>query len=332
MKAMVIEKYGKVPLRMVEMSQPEIDEYEVLVDIHAASINPLDFRIRNGEVKLLINYKMPLVLGNDFAGVVTKIGRKVTGFKVGDEVYGRPRESKIGTFAEYIAVHEDDIALKPTNVSFEEAASIPLVGLTSYQALHEILQLQKGQKILIHAGGGGVGTFAIQLAKLMGATVATTASEASRELVQSLGVDEIIDYKTKQFENILENYDAVFDTLGGESLEKSFTVLKDGGEIVSISGLPNARFAKDRGLGFLKTMLLSLVSKKLTKLEKKHDVHYRYLFMKASGEQLRILTDLIESGKIKPVIDKVFSFEEAQKAIEYSESGRAKGKVILKIK
>lgn len=332
MKAMVIEKYGKVPLRMVEMSQSEIDEYEVLVDIHAASINPLDFRIRNGEVKLLINYKMPLVLGNDFAGVVTKIGRKVTGFKVGDEVYGRPRESKIGTFAEYIAVHEDDIALKPTNVSFEEAASIPLVGLTSYQALHEILQLQKGQKILIHAGGGGVGTFAIQLAKLMGATVATTASEASRELVQSLGVDEIIDYKTKQFENILENYDAVFDTLGGESLEKSFTVLKDGGEIVSISGLPNARFAKDRGLGFLKTMLLSLVSKKLTKLEKKHDVHYRYLFMKASGEQLRILTDLIESGKIKPVIDKVFSFEEAQKAIEYSESGRAKGKVILKIK
>lgn len=332
MKAMVIEKYGKVPLCMVEMSQPEIDEYEVLVDIHAASINPLDFRIRNGEVKLLINYKMPLVLGNDFAGVVTKIGRKVTGFKVGDEVYGRPRESKIGTFAEYIAVHEDDIALKPTNVSFEEAASIPLVGLTSYQALHEFLQLQKGQKILIHAGGGGVGTFAIQLAKLMGATVATTASEASRELVQSLGVDEIIDYKTKQFENILENYDAVFDTLGGESLEKSFTVLKDGGEIVSISGLPNARFAKDRGLGFLKTMLLSLVSKKLTKLEKKHDVHYRYLFMKASGEQLRILTDLIESGKIKPVIDKVFSFEEAQKAIEYSESGRAKGKVILKIK
>lgn len=332
MKAMVIEKYGKVPLRMVEMFQPEIDEYEVLVDIHAASINPLDFRIRNGEVKLLINYKVPLVLGNDFAGVVTKIGRKVTGFKVGDEVYGRPRESKIGTFAEYIAVHEDDIALKPTNVSFEEAASIPLVGLTSYQALHEILQLQKGQKILIHAGGGGVGTFAIQLAKLMGATVATTASEASRELVQSLGVDEIIDYKTKQFENILENYDAVFDTLGGESLEKSFTVLKDGGEIVSISGLPNARFAKDRGLGFLKTMLLSLVSKKLTKLEKKHDVHYRYLFMKASGEQLRILTDLIESGKIKPVIDKVFSFEEAQKAIEYSESGRAKGKVILKIK
>lgn len=268
MKAMVIEKYGKVPLRMVEMFQPEIDEYEVLVDIHAASINPLDFRIRNGEVKLLINYKMPLVLGNDFAGVVTKIGRKVTGFKVGDEVYGRPRESKIGTFAEYIAVHEDDIALKPTNVSFEEAASIPLVGLTSYQALHEILQLQKGQKILIHAGGGGVGTFAIQLAKLMGATVATTASEASRELVQLLGVDEIIDYKTKQFENILENYDAVFDTLGGESLEKSFTVLKDGGEIVSISGLPNARFAKDRGLGFLKTMLLSLVSKKLTKLEK----------------------------------------------------------------
>lgn len=332
MKAMIIEKYGNVPLSLVEMPMPEINEYELLIEIHAASINPLDFRIRNGEVKLLLDYKMPLVLGNDFSGIITKVGKKVTGFKVGDEVYGRPRESKIGTFAECIAVHEDDIALKPKNLSFEEAASISLVGLTSYQALHEILHLQKGHKVLIHAGGGGVGTFAIQLAKLMGATVATTASDASRELVSSLGADEIVNYRTDQFEDILENYDAVFDTLGGEALEKSFTVLKEGGKIVSISGLPNARFAKERGLGFIKTILLSLVSRKLTQLEKKHNVHYRYLFMKSSGEQLRIIADLIESGQIKTVIDKVFPFENAQEAIEYSESGRAKGKIILKIK
>lgn len=332
MKAMVIDKYGKVPLRLTEVTVPEINEYEVLIEIHAASINPLDLRIRNGEVKLLINYKMPLVLGNDFSGIVTKVGKKVTNFRIGDEVYGRPRETKIGTFAEYISVHEDDIALKPKNLSFEEAASIPLVGLTSYQALHEILQLQKGQKILIHAGAGGVGTFAIQLAKLMGATVATTASEASEELVRSLGANEVINYKTDKFEDILGNYDAIFDTLGGISLEKFFQVLKSGGKIVSISGLPNARFARERELGFLKTMLLSLVSRKLTKLEKKHLVQYTYLFMKSSGDQLKMITDFIESGKIKPKIDRIFSFEDAQKAIEYSESGRAKGKIILKIK
>lgn len=177
MRAMVIDKYGKVPMRMTEMPTPEINEYEVLAEIHAASINPIDFKIRDGKVKLLLKYKMPLILGNDFSGVIVKVGTKVTRFKVGDEIYARPRKDKIGTFAEYIAIHEDDIALKPKNLTFEEAASITLVGLTSYQALHDIMQLQKGQKILIHAGSGGVGTFAIQLAKIMGATVATTASE-----------------------------------------------------------------------------------------------------------------------------------------------------------
>ena len=190
MKAMVIEKYGNVPLRLREMPEPEVGECEVLAEIRAASINPLDTKIRNGEVKLLLDYKMPLILGNDFSGVVAKVGTKVTRFKVGDEIYGRPQEKKIGTFAEYISVHEDDIALKPGNLSFVEAASIPLVGLTSYQALHDILHLQKGQKILIQAGAGGVGTFAIQLAKLMGAYVATTASEAGSGLVRSLGADK----------------------------------------------------------------------------------------------------------------------------------------------
>jgi alcohol dehydrogenase len=332
MKAMVIDKYGKVPMRLAEMPTPEIGEYEVLAEIHAASINPVDFKIRDGKVKLLVNYKMPLILGNDFSGVVAKVGAKVTRFKAGDEIYARPRKSKIGTFAEYISIHEDDIALKPKNLSFEEAASIPLVGLTTYQALIDILQLQKGQKILIHAGAGGVGTFAIQLSKFMGATVATTASEAGTNLVKSLGADEIINYKTEKFEEILENYDAVFDTLGGEILEKSFKVIKDGGKIVSVSGLPNARFGKEYGSGFFKTLLFSAASHKLTALEKKHNVQYSFLFMKPSGEQLRKIANFIESGKIKPIIDRVFPFEDAQKAMEYAESGRAKGKIILKIR
>ncbi|OJE40945.1 NADPH:quinone reductase [Bacillus tropicus] len=332
MKAMIINKYGKVPMRMAEVPTPEINEYEVLAEIHAASINPIDFKIRDGKVKMLLKYEMPLILGNDFSGVITKVGSKVTRFKVGDEIYARPRKNKIGTFAEYIAIHEDDIALKPKDLSFEEAASIPLVGLTSYQALHDIMQLQKGQKILIHAGSGGVGTFAIQLAKIMGATVTTTASEAGANLVKSLGADEIINYKTEKFEDILKDYDAVFDTIGGTTLEKSFNIIKSGGNIVSVSGMPNAQFGKEFGSGFFKTLLFSLASKKLTALEKKHNARYSFLFMKPSGDQLRTIANYIEAGKIKPVIDRVFPFEDAQKAMEYSEAGRAKGKIIVKIK
>ncbi|HFU7076065.1 TPA: NADP-dependent oxidoreductase [Bacillus cereus] len=332
MKAMIIDRYGKVPMRMAEVPTPEINEYEVLAEIHAASINPIDFKIRDGKVKMLLKYEMPLILGNDFAGVITKVGSKVTRFKVGDEIYARPRKNKIGTFAEYIAIHEDNIALKPKNLSFEEAASIPLVGLTSYQALHDIMQLQKGQKILIHAGSGGVGTFAIQLAKIMGAIVTTTASEAGANLVTSLGADEIINYKTEKFEDILKNYDAVFDTIGGATLEKSFNIIKRGGNIVSVSGMPNARFGKEFGSGFFKTLLFSLASKKLTALEKKHNAQYSFLFMKPSGDQLRTIANYIEAGEIKPVIDRVFPFEDAQKAMEYSEAGRAKGKIIVKIK
>ncbi|RWS41736.1 NADP-dependent oxidoreductase [Bacillus mycoides] len=332
MKAMIIDKYGKIPMRMTEVPTPEINEYEVLAEIHAASINPIDFKIRDGKMKMLLTYKMPLILGNDFSGVIVKVGAKVTRFKVGDEIYARPRKDKIGTFAEYIAIHEDDIALKPKNLSFEEAASIPLVGLTSYQALHSIMQLQQGQKILIHAGSGGVGTFAIQLAKIMGATVTTTASEAGANLVKSLGADEIINYKTEKFEDILTNYDAVFDTIGGTTLEKSFNIIKSGGNIVSVSGMPNARFGKEFGSGFFKTLLFSFASKKLTALEKKHNAQYSFLFMKPSGDQLRIIANYIEAGKIKPIIDRVFPFEDAQKAMEYSESGRAKGKIIVKIK
>ncbi|SFL07442.1 alcohol dehydrogenase [Paenibacillus sp. 1_12] len=333
MKAMVIDGYGKnMPLRLAELPVPEAGEQDVLVEIHAASLNPIDFKIRDGKTKFLLKYNFPLILGNDFSGKITKLGSKVTAFKVGDEVYGRPRKSRIGTFAEYIAINEEDISLKPQNLSFEEAASIPLIGLTTLQAFADILDLKKDQKILIHAGAGGVGTFAIQLAKVMGAYVATTASDNGYQLVKSLGADLIINYKKQNFEEILKDYDAVYDTLGGEALEKSFKILKPHGKIVSISALPNAKFGREENFGILKTMILSIVSRKITALEKKHNVDYHFLFMKPSGTQLEYIKQLIELNKIKPVIDKIYDFEDTQKAVEYLETGRAKGKVIIRLK
>lgn len=333
MKAMIIEKYGKnTPIIMSELPMPDIGEHDVLVEVHAASLNPIDFKIKEGKMKFLLKYKFPLILGNDFSGIVVKVGGRVSAFKPGDEVYGRPRKSRIGTLAEYIAVHEEDIWLKPRNLTFEEAASIPLVGLTTYQAFTDILHLQKGQKILIHAGSGGVGTFAIQLAKLMGAFVATTASDKGYDLVKSLGADLIINYKKENFEEMLTGYDAVYDTLGGAALEKSFRILKPSGQIVSISGVPNARFGQEAKLGWMKTAILSMVSRKITALEKKSQTRYHFLFMKPSGAQLKILKEFIEAGHIKPIIDKVYLLKDAGQAFQYLEGGSAKGKVIIRIK
>ncbi|MFD0695310.1 NADP-dependent oxidoreductase [Paenibacillus sp. GCM10027628] len=330
MQAMLIEKYGTYPLKLADIPMPAVGDHDVLAEIHAASINPLDLLVRDGKLRVLLKYDMPHVLGYDFSGIVIQVGRKVTKFNIGDEIYGRP--SKGGAFAEYISVHENDIALKPKNLSFAEAASIPLVGLTSYQVLHERLKLSAGQKVLIQAGSGGVGTFAIQLAKAMGLYVATTTSEAGAKLVESLGADRIINYKTEQFDTLLQGYDAVLDTKGGETLEKAFKIVRKQGQIVSVVGPPNARFGEAERLGFIKTNVFRLISRKITKLEKKYNVKYSFLFMKPNGRQLEILSEWIESEKIKPVIDRIFPFEEAQKAMEYSESGRAKGKLILKIK
>jgi len=195
MKAFEIKKYSKVaPLQLIEVPKPKVKDNEVLVEIHAASLNQLDAKIKSGEFKLILPYKMPLILGHDVAGVVVEVGSKVKNFKVGDEVFSRPADFHIGTFAEYIAINENDIALKPKNISMEEAASVPLVALTVWQAFVEKAKLQKGQKVFIQAGSGGVGTIAIQLAKHLGATVATTASSNNFELVKSLGADLVIDY------------------------------------------------------------------------------------------------------------------------------------------
>lgn len=333
MKAMTIKQYGKtIPLELTDLPIPEMGEQDVLVEVHAASINPIDFKIRDGKVKMLLSYKMPLVLGNDFSGKVIQTGSKVSKFQIGDEVYGRPRKNRIGTFAEYLSVHEDDVSLKPENLTYEEAASLPLVGLTTWQAFHEVLQLKPHQKILIHAGAGGVGTFAIQLAKEMGAYVATTASEKGFDLVSSLGADRVVNYKEEQFEEILNGYDAVFDTLGGDSLNRSFRILKPHGKIVSVSAVPNRRFAVEHNFGFIKRLLFSIVSRNISALEKKFNVDYHFLFMKPSGEQLTKIKHLVEKGSIRPVIDRVYSLEEAQEAVQYVETGRAKGKVVIQVK
>ena len=328
MQAMVIHHYGKGPVSLERMPLPSMSPYEVRVKIKAASINPIDFKIRDGGLKMLLTYQFPLILGNDFAGEVYEVGDKVTQFKVGDKVYGRPRKSKIGTFAEYISVNAEEIAPMPKGLSYEEAASIPLVGLTAYQAINEVIQAQPGDKVLIQAGSGGVGSFAIQYAKAKGLYVATTGSDSGKELIESLNPDEFINYKEQDFSEVLKDFDGVFDTLGGDNLEKSFQILKPQGIIASISGLPTER-KLDKSI--FKRGILKAASYKYQRLAKKYDVQYEFLFMHPSGQQLREITELIEVGKIKPIIDKVYDFKETQKALEYSESGRAKGKIIVKM-
>lgn len=333
MKAFIIDKYkSKDGGRIGQMPDPEPQDDEVLIEVHAAGINLLDSKIRSGEFKLILPYKTPFVLGHDVAGVITKVGARVQQFKVGDEVYARPADHRIGTFAEFIAVNEADVALKPAKLSMEEAASIPLVGLTAWQALIEKGNLKKGQKVFIQAGSGGVGTFAIQLAKYLGATVATTTSAANTELVKKLGADVVIDYKKDDFEKVLHGYDLVLNSQDGKTLEKSLRVLKPGGKLISISGPPDPDFAAEIGAPWFVKLIMRLLSAGVGKKARRLNVGFSFLFMKANGLQLKEITSLINSGTIIPVIDKVFPFGAIHETITYVESGRAKGKVVVKIK
>lgn len=333
MKAFVINKYSKKEgLQFANVAIPEVKELDVLVEVHASGLNLLDSKIKSGEFKLILPYKLPLILGHDVAGVITKVGKNVTKYKVGDAVYARVADFRIGTLAEFIAVDEKDVALKPKNISIEEAASIPLVALTAWQALVENAKLQKGQKVFIQAGSGGVGTIAIQLAKHLGATVATTASEKSFEMLKNLGADVLIDYKTQDFENILKEYDVVLNSQDTNTLEKSLRIVKPGGKVISISGPPTADFAKAIGAPWFVKIILSLLSSGIRKKAAKLGVNYSFLFMKADGAQLSQITSLIESGAIKPVLDKTFPFEQTNDALAYVESGRAKGKVVVRVK
>ncbi len=333
MKAFVINKYSKTEgLQLTDIPVPEVKENDVLIEIHASGLNLLDSKIKSGEFKLILPYKLPLILGHDVAGVITKVGAKVTKFKVGDEVYSRPSDFRIGTLAEFIAIDEKDVAYKPKNLSMEEAASIPLVALTVWQALVERANIKKGQKVFIQAGSGGVGTIAIQLAKHLGATVATTASEKSFDLLKSLGADVLIDYKKQDFENVLKDYDVVLNSQDKSTLEKSLRIVKPNGKVISISGPPTPEFAKAIKAPWFVKIILSLISSGVRKKAGKLDVNYSFLFMRAEGKQLQEITRLIESGSIKPVVDKIYPFDKTNEALSYIESGRSKGKVVVKMK
>ena len=332
MKAFVVDKYKKKgALRLANMPEPELQDNDVLVRIHATAVNLLDSKVRDGEFKLFLPYRPPFVLGHDVAGTVVTTGPKVRRFKVGDEVYARPRDHRVGTFAEFIGVNEADVALKPKNLNMAEAASIPLVGLTAWQALVEVGKVKPGQKVFIQTGSGGVGTFAIQLAKHLGATVATTTSANNAKLVRSLGADVVIDYKTQDFEKVLSGYDLVLNSQDSKALEKSLGVLKPGGQLISISGPPDPTFAKELGLNVFLKLVVRLLSRGVRKKAKGLGIRYSFLFMRAQGQQLSEITSLIESGVIRPVVDKVFPFEKTGDALAYVETGRAKGKVVITV-
>jgi alcohol dehydrogenase len=295
-------------------------------------VNLLDAKIRGGEFKLILPYRLPLILGHDVAGVVVKVGTRVRQFKPGDEVYARADDFRIGTFAEFVPVKEASLALKPKGLTMEEAASIPLVGLTAWQALVEKAGLKKGQKVFIQAGSGGVGTFAVQLAKHLGATVAATTGTTNVALVKSLGADVVIDYQTQDFEDVLRDYDVVLNSQDGKTLEKSLRILKRGGRLISISGPPDPQFGREVAAPGFVRLVMRLLSSSVRRKAQQLGVDYSFLFMKASGSQLREITRLIDAGAIRPVMDRVFPFASTNEALAYVEAGRAKGKVVVSLK
>jgi NADPH:quinone reductase-like Zn-dependent oxidoreductase len=333
MKAFIVNRYGKKEkLQLKQIPDPNVKETDILVQVHSAGLNLLDSKIRDGEFKMILPYKTPFTLGHDVSGIVIKVGSGVSKFKVGDEVYARPADHRIGAFAELISMNENDVALKPKNISMEEAASIPLVGLTAWQALIERANLKKGQKVFIQAGSGGVGTFAIQLAKYLGATVATTTGETNINLVKSLGADIVIDYKKDNFETILKDYDVVLNSQDTKTLEKSLLVLKPGGTVISISDPPDPDFGREINANWFLKIVLRVLSAGIRKKASRLGINYSFLFMRAQSDQLGQITKLIESAVIKPVLDKVFPFEQTNEALLYIETGRAKGKVVVKLR
>jgi NADPH:quinone reductase-like Zn-dependent oxidoreductase len=332
MKAFVIDRYGKKETgRIGDVPEPDLRDDDIVIKVHAAGVNALDSKIKSGEFKLILPYRFPLVLGNDVAGTVVRVGARVHQFRPGDEVYARPDDDRIGTFAEFIAIKASSVALKPQNLDMVEAASLPLVALTAWQVLVETAKLQRGQKVFIQAGSGGVGTIAIQLAKHLGAFVATTTSTANVAWVKALGADVVIDYKQQDFAAALHDYDVVLNSLGSDELDKSLRILKPGGHLVSISGPPTPAFATARGLAWPLKQVMRLLSRGIRKKAKQKNVEYTFVFMRADGAQLREISALIESGAIRPVVDKVLPFKDTGEALAYSESGRAKGKVVVQM-
>jgi NADPH:quinone reductase-like Zn-dependent oxidoreductase len=332
MKALTFQRYGKSPeIGFADVPRPTLKADELLVRVHAASVNPIDNMIPTGLFKAVLKFQLPATLGSDLAGVVTEVGSAVTRFKPGDAVFANIFDQGTGSIAEFAVVPERAAALKPANLDFVQAASIPMVGLTSWQALKERLHLRADQKVFIPAGSGGVGTFAIQLAKHLGAKVGTTTSTGNVELVRSLGADEVVDYRKQEFETVLRGYDAVLGTVRGDAIEKSIGILKPRGKIVSLVGPLDAAFARARRLNVVLRFVFTLMSRKIMRLAKQRDIDYSFLFARPDGDQLAQIGQLLESQRIRPVIDKVFPFEQASEALEYLAQGRAKGKVVVRM-
>lgn len=333
MKAFILDKYARgAALRLGELPDPVLTETGVLVEIHAAGLNPLDHKIRDGEFKLILPLKPPFALGSDLAGVVKAVGARVTGFKPGDEVFARVDPQTIGTLAEFFVVDQSDCALKPACLSMEEAASAPLVALTAWQALFDRAGVKAGDKVFIQAGSGGVGAYANQLAKHAGTFVATTAGASSADLVKALGADLVIDYRNEDFSAILNGYDVVLHSQGKDELMKSLAILKPGGRLVSISGPPDPAFAEAIGANWVVRQVMRLLSRKARKEAAQRGVRYSFLFMQANGAQLQQIAALFDEGVLRPVIDRVFPFAETNSALAHVESGRAKGKVVVKLR
>lgn len=332
MKALVLKRYGgSDPLAFADVPRPTIKADEILVQVHAAALNPIDYMIPKGTFKPMLKLQLPATMGSDLAGVVVEAGDRVTRFKVGDAVFANLFELGSGSFAEYAAVPESAAAHKPANLDFVQAASIPMVGLTSWQALHERAQLKRGQKVFVPAGSGGIGTFAIQLAKQMGATVGTTTSTANVGLVRSLGADEVVDYKKQDVETVLHGYDVVLGTVRGDGLEKALQIVAQGSTVVSLVGPPDAAFARARGMNAVMRLVFGLLSSKIMRLARKRHAAYSFLFVRSDGEQLGEIARLLETSHIRPVIDRVFPFSQAKEGLAYLEQGRAKGKVVLQM-
>jgi NADPH:quinone reductase-like Zn-dependent oxidoreductase len=328
MKAFVVTHYGPDGLRAADVPAPALGGHDVLIDVRGASINPLDTLIRNGDFKQLLPYRRPFVLGHDVSGVVAAVGPDVVGFSVGDEVFSRPRDHRIGTFAEQIAVDADDVALKPARLSFDEAAAVPLVALAAWQAMVDVAHVQPGQKVLVHAGAGGLGSTVIQVAKHLGAYVATTAHTKDIAKVRDLGADEVVDYTAQDFSQVLSGNDVVLDSLGAASLEKSLTVLRAGGLAISVVGPPDPAFASQVGRPILKPVM-AFLSRKVRSRARTLGVRYSFMFMRASGSQLATLATLYDDGTLRPVLDRTFPFDDTLEAIAYVEQGKANGKIVV---
>lgn len=331
MRAARLNSYSKknLQLSIEQIEKPAPKAKEVLVKVSMAGVNPLDNMITAGEVKLIVPYKLPVTAGNEFVGVIESIGTDVKNYHVGDRIYARMPLDKIGAFAEYLTIDHKEIALVPNYLSDEEAASVPLTALTAYQAL-ELLKVKPGKTLFISGGTGGFGAMAIPIAKAFGLKVITNGGLDNKNRVLALGADQFIDYKTEDYTKVLTDIDYVIDTLGGEELIKQFTILKEGGAIVSLKGGPNRSFAKRMNLSFFKTFLFGMVGRKYDKLASKNNQTYHFIFVKSDGEQLSKISKVFEEKQIKTSVDKVFDFKDINLALDKVKNGRSSGKTIIK--